>query len=101
MGTLAPPRVSNCPDGPQGPQTTHTPVLEIPVRAPDGSGYLSSGHEPAGSPGPAPGGRLSERWNTMTSLVKRFGVYGLIFFTVKGLLWIVVPALVVYLGKGG
>ncbi len=37
----------------------------------------------------------------MTSLVKRFGVYGLIFFTVKGLLWIVVPALVVYLGKGG
>lgn len=38
---------------------------------------------------------------TSNTLVKRFGVYGLIFFTVKGLLWLVVPGLVVYLGIGG
>ena len=36
----------------------------------------------------------------MTSLVKRFGVYGLIFFTVKGLLWLAVPALAVYFSNG-
>ena len=33
-------------------------------------------------------------------LVKRFGVYGLIFFTVKGLLWIIVPGILVYFGSG-
>ena len=33
-------------------------------------------------------------------LVKRFGVYGLIFFTVKGLLWIIVPGILVYFGAG-
>jgi hypothetical protein len=37
----------------------------------------------------------------MTAIVKRFGVWGLIFFTVKGLLWLAVPSMAVYLGIGG
>lgn len=38
---------------------------------------------------------------TMNQLVKRFGVAGLVFFTVKGLLWLAVPGLIVYFGGGG
>ncbi len=37
---------------------------------------------------------------TAQGLVKKFGVYGLIFFTVKGLLWLIVPGLLVYFGSG-
>ena len=33
---------------------------------------------------------------TSNVLVKRFGVAGLIFFTVKGILWLVVPGMLVY-----
>ena len=44
---------------------------------------------------------MVERWKIMTSntMVKRFGVAGLIFFTVKGLLWLVVPGMLVYFGS--
>ncbi|MFL2857641.1 MAG: hypothetical protein ACPHP7_09045 [Planctomycetota bacterium] len=37
---------------------------------------------------------------SVQGLVKKFGVYGLIFFTVKGLLWLIVPAVLVYFGTG-
>ena len=30
--------------------------------------------------------------NRLTSLVKRFGVAGILFFTIKGLLWLLIPA---------
>jgi len=30
--------------------------------------------------------------------VKRIGVWGIIFFTVKGLLWLIVPAVLVWYG---
>jgi len=33
---------------------------------------------------------------TVKKMVKRFGVAGLVFFTVKGLLWIIVPGMLVY-----
>ena len=36
---------------------------------------------------------------TSNTMVKRFGVAGLIFFTVKGLLWLVVPGMLVYFGS--
>jgi hypothetical protein len=35
------------------------------------------------------------RWRT---LIKRFGIFGLAFFTIKGLLWLLVPAALVWLG---
>ncbi len=34
--------------------------------------------------------------NTFARWIKRFGVAGFMFFLVKGLLWLVVPALVAY-----
>mgnify|MGYP001826752768 CR=1 FL=1 len=34
-------------------------------------------------------GRVGNRW---TSLVKRFGAAGILFFTIKGLLWLLIPA---------
>lgn len=37
---------------------------------------------------------------SVQGLVKKFGIYGFIFFTVKGLLWLIVPAMLVYLGVG-
>ena len=36
---------------------------------------------------------------SVQGLVKKFGVYGLTF-TVKGLLWLIVPAVLVYFGTG-
>jgi hypothetical protein len=44
------------------------------------------------TPAPAPAPR---RASTLRRLIARFGVAGLIFFTVKGLLWLTVPAAVV------
>lgn len=35
---------------------------------------------------------------TFAALVKRFGVAGLLFFLIKGLLWIIVPTLLAYFG---
>jgi hypothetical protein len=34
----------------------------------------------------------------VTALLKRLGIAGVVFFFVKGLLWLTVPALLVYLG---
>jgi hypothetical protein len=31
-----------------------------------------------------------------TSWIKRFGVAGFLFFLIKGLLWLIVPALIAY-----
>lgn len=38
---------------------------------------------------------------TMNNIVKRFGVAGLVFFTVKGLLWLAVPGVIGYFAAGG
>jgi hypothetical protein len=35
---------------------------------------------------------------TLAGVIKRFGVAGFLFFLIKGLLWIVVPTLLGYLG---
>jgi hypothetical protein len=34
--------------------------------------------------------------NPFTKLVKRFGVAGFLFFLIKGLLWLIIPALAAY-----
>lgn len=34
----------------------------------------------------------------MKQFFKKFGIAGLIFFTVKGLLWLIVPTLLLYFG---
>jgi hypothetical protein len=36
----------------------------------------------------------------MRSILKRFGVAGFLFFLVKGLFWLALPAVAVYLGRG-
>ena len=33
--------------------------------------------------------------------VKRFGVAGFLFFLIKGLLWLIIPAALVYFGVSG
>ena len=33
--------------------------------------------------------------------VKRFGVVGFLFFLIKGLLWLIIPAALVYFGVSG
>jgi hypothetical protein len=33
---------------------------------------------------------------TITKLIKRFGVAGFLFFLIKGLLWLIIPALAAY-----
>jgi hypothetical protein len=56
---------------------------DSPTPAPDQS------RDPDASGGPAPAhGRRAARF------AKRVGVLGLIFFAVKGLLWIAIPALI-------
>jgi hypothetical protein len=37
-----------------------------------------------------------ERQNALTMWVKRLGVAGFLFFLIKGLLWLIVPALIAY-----
>ena len=36
--------------------------------------------------------------NKFTKWIKRFGVAGFLFFFIKGLLWLVVPAVLIWLG---
>lgn len=36
--------------------------------------------------------RLTRKW------IKRFGVAGFLFFLIKGLLWLIIPAALVYFG---
>lgn len=38
----------------------------------------------------------SKKTNLFIKLVKRFGVAGFMFFLVKGLLWLLIPALAAY-----
>jgi hypothetical protein len=35
--------------------------------------------------------------NITAKLIKRFGVAGFLFFLIKGLLWLIIPALAAYL----
>lgn len=37
-----------------------------------------------------------QKENSITKLMKRFGVAGFLFFLVKGLLWLIIPALAAY-----
>ncbi len=53
----------------------------------------TSTSEKSADPG-APDGRAPVRGNRAVRWVKRVGVLGLLFFTVKGLLWIAIPALI-------
>lgn len=34
--------------------------------------------------------------STFTKLIKRFGIAGFLFFFIKGMLWLIVPALIAY-----
>lgn len=34
--------------------------------------------------------------NLLTRWIKRFGVFGFLFFLIKGLLWLIVPAVIAY-----
>jgi len=34
--------------------------------------------------------------NSVTKLIKRFGAAGFLFFLIKGLLWLIIPALAAY-----
>lgn len=36
----------------------------------------------------------------MSTLIKRFGVAGFLFFFIKGLLWLIVPAVIAYTATG-
>jgi hypothetical protein len=45
----------------------------------------------------APSGRAGRRG---ASWVQRLGVAGFLFFLIKGLLWLIVPAIIAYLGYG-
>lgn len=38
----------------------------------------------------------NEKKKNTTKWLKRFGVFGFLFFLVKGLLWLIVPALIYY-----
>jgi hypothetical protein len=40
-----------------------------------------------------------EKPSTFTRWFKRFGVAGFLFFLVKGLLWLIIPALIVYFAR--
>lgn len=39
-----------------------------------------------------------ERKNTFAKWIKRFGVVGFMFFLIKGLLWLIVPAVLIWFG---
>lgn len=41
------------------------------------------------------------RWTMVCPWLKRVGICGFLFFLVKGILWLIVPFLLVYFGKGG
>jgi hypothetical protein len=41
----------------------------------------------------------TENTSTFARWFKRFGVAGFLFFLVKGLLWLIIPALVVYFAQ--
>jgi len=38
------------------------------------------------------------RWSLVCPWLKRLGVCGFLFFLLKGLLWLIIPALLAYLG---
>ena len=38
----------------------------------------------------------SEQTNQFSRWIKRFGVVGFLFFLIKGLLWLIIPALLAY-----
>ena len=40
--------------------------------------------------------RTEKEKSTVAAWVKRFGVAGFMFFLIKGLLWLIVPALIAY-----
>ncbi len=39
-----------------------------------------------------------EKKGTFAKWIKRFGFWGFMFFFIKGLLWLIVPALLIWLG---
>lgn len=39
---------------------------------------------------------ISKEKNAKTKWLKRFGVLGFLFFLIKGLLWLIVPAVIYY-----
>jgi hypothetical protein len=43
--------------------------------------------------------RKTEKPSTFARWFKRFGVVGFLFFLVKGLLWLIIPALMVYFAQ--
>lgn len=40
----------------------------------------------------------NEKTSIFSKWLKRFGVAGFMFFLIKGLLWIIVPAILIWLG---
>ncbi|MEZ5346391.1 MAG: hypothetical protein R2681_12645 [Pyrinomonadaceae bacterium] len=39
-----------------------------------------------------------QKRSAITRLIKRFGVAGFLFFLIKGLLWLIVPSALIWLG---
>ena len=35
---------------------------------------------------------------SFAKLIKRFGIFGFLFFLIKGLLWLIVPAVLIWFG---
>lgn len=44
---------------------------------------------------------LQRRWSLVCPWLKRIGLYGVGFFLLKGLLWLVLPAVLTYWGLRG
>lgn len=44
--------------------------------------------------------RVATRLLPSCPWLKRLGIYGFLFFLIKGLAWLILPALMLYLGSG-
>lgn len=64
----------------------------------DQSSVMPATSQEAGTPVTASGSEAAKpakKANRIARLVAKFGVYGFLFFLIKGLLWLAVPALVI------